>query len=84
MAAEEKYPSKKRQIRKLGMLYGNAVSAGGDMSPGLAETLLDDLSTDGKQIYSDKIKKFGDDLLSLIRLHGMDIPPSSLNRLNGW
>ncbi len=66
------------------MLYGNAVSAGGDMSPGLAETLLDDLSTDGKQIYSDKIKKFGDDLLSLIRLHGMDIPPSSLNRLNGW
>ncbi|MEZ3551780.1 MAG: hypothetical protein K1W02_13870 [Muribaculaceae bacterium] len=84
MAAEEKYPSKKRQIRKLGMLYGNAVSVGGDMSPGLAETLLDDLSTDGKQIYSDKIKKFGDDLLSLIRLHGMDIPPSSLNRLNGW
>ncbi len=84
MAAEKEYPSKKGLIRKLAALYGHAVSAGGDMSPVFAETLLDDLSTDGKQIYSDKIKKFGDDLLHLIRIHGMDIPPSALNRLNGW
>ena len=84
MAAEKEYPSKKRLIRKLGMLYANAVSAGGDMSPTLAENLLDDLTTDGKQLHSDKIKKFGDELLTLIRIHGMDIPPSALNRLNGW
>lgn len=84
MAAEEEYSSKKRQIRKLGMLYGNAVSAGGDMNPANAESLLDDLTTDGKQLHSDKIKKFGDELLTLIRIHGMDIPPSSLSRINGW
>lgn len=84
MAAEREYPSKKRQIRKLGMLYGNAVSAGGDMNPAIAETLLDDLTTDGKQLHSDKIKKFGDELLTLIRIHGMDIPLSAMNRLNGW
>ncbi len=84
MAAEKEYPSKKRQIRKLAALYGHAVSSGGDMSPALAENLLDDLTTDGKQLHSDKIKKFGDELLTLIRIHGMDIPPSALNRLNGW
>lgn len=84
MAAEREYPSKKRQIRKLGMLYGNAVSTGGDMNPAIAETLLDDLTTDGKQLHSDKIKKFGDELLTLIRIHGMDIPLSAMNRLNGW
>lgn len=84
MAAEKEYPSKKRQIRKLGMLYANAVSAGGDMSPALAQTLLDDLSTDGKQLHSSKIQQFGTSLLSLIRLHGMDIPPYALSRLNGW
>ncbi len=84
MAAESEYPSKKKQVRKLAALYGHAVSAGGDMSQSLAETLLDDLSTDGKQLHSDKIQKFGDDLLHLIRVHGMDIPPSALNRLNGW
>lgn len=84
MAAEREYPSKKRQIRKLGMLYGNAVSAGGDMSAALAESLLDDLSTDGKQLHSSKIQQFGNSLLTLIRIHGMDIPPSALSRLNGW
>ena len=83
MAAEREYPSKKRQIRKLGMLYANAVSAGGDMSPARAETLLDDLSTDGKQLHSSKIQQFGNSLLYHIRIHGMDIPPSALSHLNG-
>ena len=84
MAAEKEYPSKKRLIRKLSFLYANAVSAGGDMSPTLADSLLDNLSTDGKQLHSEKIQKFGDVLLTLIRIHGMDLPPSSLSRLNGW
>lgn len=84
MAAEEEYSSKKRLIRKLSYLYGHAISCGGDMAPVLADSLLDDLSTDGKQLHSSKIQKFGDDLLSLIRLHGMDIPPYALSRLNGW
>lgn len=83
IAAERQYPPKKGLIRKLVALYGHAVSAGGDMNPAIAEALLNDLSTDGKQIYSDKIKKFGDDLLTLIHIHGMDIPLSALNRLNG-
>lgn len=84
MATESEYPSKKKQIRELAALYGHAVSAGGDMSQALADTFLDDLSTDGRQLHSEKIRKYGDDLLHLIRVHGMDIPPSTLNRLNGW
>lgn len=84
MAAEKEYPSKKRLIRKLSFLYGHAIACGGDMTPALAETLLDNLSTDGKQLHSEKIQKFGDVLLTLIRIHGMDVPPSSLSRLNGW
>lgn len=84
MAAEKEYPTKKRLIRKLSSLYGHAVAAGGDMIPELAESLLDDLSTDGKQLHSDKIQKFGDNLLALIQFHGMDIPTSLLTRLNGW
>lgn len=84
IAAEKEYPSKKRKLRKLGALYANAVSAGGDMNPVLAESLLDDLTTDGKHIYSDKIKKFGASLLHLIQLHGIDIPIPLLNHLNGW
>ena len=84
MAAEEEYPSKNRLIRKLSSLYGHAISCGGDMAPALADSLLDNLSTDGKQLHSEKIQKFGDDLLTLIRIHGMDIPPSSLSRINGW
>lgn len=84
MAAEKEYPSKNRLIRKLSSLYGHAISCGGDMAPALADSLLDNLSTDGKQLHSEKIQKFGDDLLTLIRIHGMDIPPTALSRLNGW
>lgn len=51
MAAEREYPSKKKQIRKLAALYGYAVSAGGDMSQALADTLLDDLFTEGRQLH---------------------------------
>lgn len=83
MAVEREYPSKKKQVRKLATLYVQAASAGGDMNQVLADTLLDDLTTDGKQLRSIKIRKFGDDLLHLIRLHGLNIPPSDLNRLNG-
>lgn len=84
MAAEREYPSKNRLIRKLSSLYGHAVSCGGDMAPALADSLIDNLSTDGKQLHSEKIQKFGDDLLTLIRIHGMDVPPTALSRLNGW
>ena len=54
------------------------------MSPALADSLHDDFTTDGRQLHSEKIQKFGDVLLTLIRIHGMDVPPSSLSRLNGW
>lgn len=83
-AAEEEYPTKKRQIIKLSSLYGHAIGCGGDMAPALAESLLDDLSTDGKQLHSSKIQDFGNSLLTLIRLNGMDIPVPALTRLNGW
>ena len=84
IAAEERYPSKKKLLRKLSIVYAHAVASGGDMSPSLAEALLEDLSTDGKQPYSSKIEKFGSELITLIQTHGMDIPPYRLHHLNGW
>lgn len=84
IAAEKQYPSRKKLLRKLVELYGTAISAGGDMAPSLAEILIDDLSTDGEKLYSDKIKKYGEELLALVKVHGMNIPPSLMNRLNNW
>lgn len=74
IAAEEKFPSYKKTIRTMAYLLANACGAGGDMEIMLADELLDDLSTDGKNINSDKIKKFGEDLLFLTKSHGIDIP----------
>lgn len=83
IGAEKQHPSKKKILRKLAALYGSAVASGGDMAPTLAETLLDDLSTDGDHLYSDKIERFGEELLNLVNLHGMDIPPYDMNCLIG-
>lgn len=79
ISAKKEHPSKKRQLRKLASLYGHAISAGGDMTPELAETLLDDLFTDGKQLHSSKIQQFGTSLLSFIHLHS-----HSITNLNCW
>lgn len=55
MAAEKKYPSKKRQLNKLAAFFSYAVATSGDMTPALAQSLLDDLSTDGHKLHSSKI-----------------------------
>lgn len=83
-AFEGKYPSKKKQIRKIASLFMYAIGCAGDMAPDLAESLLDDLSTDGDNIYSDKIADFGFRILKLMDLYGIDIPPSVLNKHNGY
>lgn len=75
LAAADETPSKKRQIKKLAIFYSNAVAIAGDMDEAKATSLLDDLSTDGNQLYSDKITAFGNDLLFLTTQYGMDIPP---------
>ncbi|MCM1140483.1 MAG: hypothetical protein NC453_18090, partial [Muribaculum sp.] len=83
-AAADEYPSKKRQIKKLAIFYGNAVAIAGDMEETKATALLDDLSTDGANLYSDKITAFGNDLLFLTNQYGMDIPAAKLAQLMGW
>lgn len=83
-AAEQKYPSKKKHLRKLSMFYSYAVATGGDMHPELAQTLLDDLSTDSHKLHSSKIQDFGSKLLTLLQLHGPDIPVPAINYLNSW
>ena len=80
---ERRYPAKKKNIRKLSTFFAQAVACGGDMNEKMAEDLLDDLSTDGKQIFSDKISSFGSRLLILNNRHGFDTPFSELNHLNG-
>lgn len=84
MAAQREYPSKKRQLNKLAGFFSYAVATGGDMNSELAVSLLDDLSTDGRKLHSTKIKDFGSKLLTLLQLHGPDIPVPALNHLNGW
>lgn len=83
-AVLQEHPSKKRQIRKLLYFFGSAIATGGDMTQEQADALLDDLTTDGKQIYSEKIEEFGNKLLHLHKLYGENIPYYDLNRLNGW
>ena len=84
MGAEKKYPYKKRQLNKLAAFFSYAVATCGDMTPALAESLLDDLSTDGHKLHSAKIDEFGAKLLTLLQLHGPDIPVPAINHLNGW
>lgn len=84
VGAETKYPSNKKAVRMMAYLLANACGAGGDMDNTLADELLDDLSTDGDEIYSDKIKVFGTRLLILTKNHGIDIPLSLWHSLIGW
>lgn len=84
IAAEKKYPLSKKAIRMMAYLLANASGAGGDMNQSLADDMLDNLSTDGKEIYSDEIKKFGTRLLILTKNHGIDIPISQWHSLIGW
>lgn len=83
-AIEKESTSSNGKLRKLGAFYAHAIAAGGDMNPDLAQLLLEDLSTDGKEIYSTKIQEFGSDLLKLLQIYGLDIPIARLNHLNGW
>lgn len=84
MADENNYPSRKKAIRTFEYMLANACGAGGEMKPELVDQLLDYLSTDGDQIFIDKIKKLGDRLLFLTHRYCIDIPDSEFNRLNGW
>lgn len=84
IGAEKRYLSNKKAIRMMAYLLANAGGARGDMNQSLADELLDDLSTDGKEIYSDEIKKFGARLLVLTKNQGIDIPISQWHSLIGW
>lgn len=77
MGAEHEYPSKKKHLKKLATFFSYAVATGGDMTPALAESLLESPSTDGHKLHSSKIKDFGSKLLTLLQLHGMVIYPSA-------
>lgn len=83
IAAEREYPSKRKNIRRLASFFAQAVASGGDMNEEMAEEFLDGLSTDGKQIFSDKISSFGSKLLTLTNRYGFDIPISELSRFLG-
>jgi hypothetical protein len=83
-AAGKSQPLKKKETIKLGNILTYAVASGGAMNPKLAQSLLDDLFTDGKKIYSPKIQEFVTKLLKLMQIYGPDIPPAPLSSLNGW
>lgn len=83
-AAENRWPESKRAIRTLIYLLCHSCGAGGDMNDRLAESFLDDIETDGREIYCDKINKYGENLILLTRKYGMDIPMQDWNCLNGW
>lgn len=76
-AFSKSYPSKAKIILSIQNLYGVSVSIGGDMSDELAEELLDDISTDGNQLYGSKI-------LFLTRQYGFDIQSFKLQSIIGW
>lgn len=82
-AAADEYHSKSRQIKKLVIFFGNAMAIAGDMSEEKANNLLEDLSTDGKSLYSDKIATIANKLLFLTNQYGMDIPDSNFQSLIG-
>ncbi|MCM1429796.1 MAG: hypothetical protein NC097_08400 [Clostridium sp.] len=82
-AAAEENPSKRKQLKRLAMFLGNAVAIAGDMNEKIADKLLDDLSTDGEQIYSDEIASFGNNLRLLTNRYGVDIPIPMLQSLMG-
>jgi hypothetical protein len=81
---KKKYPAQRRLILEIMQFFSHAISCGGDMNPTLADELLDDLSTDGREIHSEKIKAFGTKLLALTKEYGLDIPIPMVYKLNGW
>jgi hypothetical protein len=83
-AYQKKYPSKRKVINEVMQFFACAIAYGGDMNPTLADELLDDLSTDGREIHSEKIKAFGTKLLALTKEYGLDIPIPVAYKLNGW
>lgn len=84
VGAKNQQPSQQKEIMKLENFFSYAVGCGGDMNPELAQSLLDDLSTDGKKLYSPKIQDFGTKIFKLMQVHGSDIPIVTLKHLNGW
>jgi hypothetical protein len=54
------------------------------MTHTIAKELLDDLSTDGDKIYSDKIAAFGNKMMMLVKKYGIDIPLDKMCEVNGW
>lgn len=54
MTPQEVYAKWRALLNKL----GHSCSCGGDMDNSLANELLDDLSTDDREIYFDKINAF--------------------------
>lgn len=84
VGAKDRQPSQQRDIMKPGHFFSYAVGCGGDVNPKLAQSLLDDLSTDGQKLYSPKIQDFGAKIFKLIQIYGIDIPVATLNHLNGW
>lgn len=83
-ATQEELPSKKEELLNLANFYSYAVACGGDMPQELADSLLDDLSTDGERLLSPKIKKLGTKILKLMQTHGHELLPLLINELNGW
>ena len=83
IAAEKSFLSNKKAIRNMVFMLGHACSCGGDMNDSLADELLDDLSTDGREIYSDMIKAFALKLQLLVKRSSMGIPVHELEHLNG-
>lgn len=83
IAAENQFPAHKKTIRHLAYLYMHSCGLGGDMSQRLADKLLDNLTTDGRNIDSEEIAVLGSSLLSLTRKYGKDIPPSLMYDIMG-
>lgn len=83
-AYASRFPSKRKAVTEIAAFFAHATSCGGDLQPDLADELLNDLSTDGEKLYSDKIVAFGLKLLDLTHQYGIDIPLSLMNELDGW
>lgn len=67
--------SVKKDIRNLAKFYTNAIAIGGDLTPNIADELLDDLTTDGNQLYYDKTHHHRCKTYFPNRQYSMDIPP---------
>jgi hypothetical protein len=54
------------------------------MTHSIAKELLDDLSTDGNKIYSEKIASSGTRMMLLVKQYGIDIPLDKMCEVDGW